>query len=291
MIRRPIVRDRKGKSLLETGTKTYTRQEKRTIAFQSTVSVPGSAVSTQDCSVETENSWVPIVTCEAAVQTPFESCAELYTKLLQKSDKVVSLERNLNQTLRDLSASEAFSTSLQLEIEQLKARLQRGEQRKEAERQTCVLHLGRVEDQLELLERNKTALEQAATVKQQNCYESLIEALKINNSSLILQVKDAEMCNETLKNELFRLKIDLQEAKKETHSLNSVKTEAASMLSEQESLEKRLFTLQNTANLRKSQTKDLIRQLSLKDVTIKDLQSSNSALQARIQLFQRLSHT
>lgn len=301
MIRRPVVVKGKSPRTSEpkpesTVAKAYTSREKRTIAFQHTVSVTGAAVSTQDCSVETESSWASssseaVATFqEAAVQT-CATCLELYSKLLQKSEKIVSLELSLSQAFGTINENTAFSASLQFEIERLKAALQRLEVRKETVRQTCVSHLDRVEDQLGLLERNRAALEEAAAARQGNCYEGLIEALKRHNSSLILQAKEAEIGNETLKTEIIMLKSDLQDAKTETRRLNSVKIEAISMLSEREMLEKRLFTMQSTVDQRKSQVKDLIRQMHLKDVTIKDLQSSNSALQARIQLFQRLSHT
>jgi len=305
MIRHPVVGKGKTPRTSEpkpesTVAKAYTSREKRTIAFQHTVSVTGAAVSTQDCSVETESSWASssseaVATFqEAAVQTcasPCATCLELYSKLLQKSEKIVSLELSLSQAFGTINENTAFSASLQFEIERLKAALQRLEVRKETVRQTCVSHLDRVEDQLGLLERNRAALEEAAAARQGNCYEGLIEALKRHNSSLILQAKEAEIGNETLKTEIIMLKSDLQDVKTETRRLNSVKIEAISMLSEQETLEKRLFTMQSTVDQRKSQVKDLIRQMHLKDVTIKDLQSSNSALQARIQLFQRLSHT
>ena len=303
MIRRPAVCERKGKKPVEVSLGARAIKGKRTIAFQSSLSVTGSSVLTQDSSVETESSWreessftVSASTQEAFAQTsdpPFPSYTELYAKLLQKSEKIVSLERALNEALRKCSEKEDFTASLQLEAEQLKGSLHRAKEEKETVKQTCVRHLGRVEDKLGELERNKSALEGAAAARKEGetDYETLLAALRSHNYSLAKQVKDAETRNEALKIDILSLQEALNEAKRETNSLHYLRSEASLMLSEREALEKRLSMLQSRLDQRKSQVKELTRELHLKDLTFQDLQRSCSALQARLQLFQQLSHS
>lgn len=301
MIRHPVICERKGKKPVEMSTGGRDIRGKRTIAFQSSLSVTGFSVLTQDSSVETEASWREessftglCSSKEAFTQTSapeFPCYTELYAKLLQKSEKIVSLERALNEALRKCSEKEDFAACLQLETEQLKSYLQRVKEEKEAVKETCVWHLGRVEDKLGELERNRSALAGVIDRKQGEIdYETLLSAFKSHNSTLIKQAKDAETRYEASQIDILSLQEALNDAKREINSLHSLRSEASLMLSERETLEKRLFLLQSKLNQRKSQVKEITRQQNLKDLRYQDLQRSFAALQARFQLFQQLSH-
>ena len=291
MLRRPGVTDKPGKKA-----EPAKRKGKQNIAFQYSFSVVGTEVNTQD-SVETEvlgEELCPVsVVCmkDAETQTlpgELEEITEIYLKLLQKSEKVVSLEVTLNDTMRKLREKEGVVNELVLEKDRLQASLQHLDAHKESIKRSCVSHLTLVETKIEELSLNKAALEQFSGYRKEESerYEKVIETLKMQNQGLRERNEELQGDLQSLQTDAGKLHSELAESNRLREGLHRT---LCSHLSGIEDYERRVTELQLALARSKSKGQDLTRELQVKTQHILSLSSSLASLQAQLQLFRRLS--
>ena len=213
---------------------------------------------------------------ETGTQTDNTGCSAdlpgMYSKLLEKTEKIVTLEGELTNLWRRWNDVQVCNVMLQQENTAFQQSANLHDSNSTELRAKLTSLESRLAHQTEL----NTELEsQSAQLRSDmEAVHASLQSCTAENKALQSSLSDSQSTNALLSSQLRALQTELSDVRRESDSRKFLREEMTSMIAEHDAVEKKLFDLQQSLEKRDAAIKDLRLEAKRREMEVKDLKAA-----------------